>query len=190
MHLSRSEQKRRMKQVQELVAELANLSPQVISRAPCPKEIQQLLIETGALRGSERQRSVRYVTKLVLRDQALEDLYAFVGTYRGTALEEKKQFHTLEFYRDALIDEAIEQERICQAEHSEWREDWSSTVLSELQIHLPGIDIRALSRLAYLFVRTRNPRHSREIFRMLRAVQDQQQRDKKRVGSEITGQNG
>jgi ribosome-associated protein len=188
MRISRSEQKRRMKQVQELVAELADLSPQVIRQAPCPKEIQQLLIETGALRGSERQRSVRYITKLVLREQALEDLYTFIGTYRGTALEDKKQFHILEFYRDTLIDEAIEQERICQAENSEWQEDWTSTTLQELQTHLPGIDIRALSRLAYLFARTRNPRHSREIFRSLRAAQEQQQRTQKRGEGERSSQ--
>jgi ribosome-associated protein len=165
MRISRSEQKRRMKQVQELVAELADLSPQVIRQAPCPKEIQQLLIETGALRGSERQRSVRYITKLVLREQALEDLYTFIGTYRGTALEDKKQF-----------------------ENSEWQEDWTSTTLQELQTHLPGIDIRALSRLAYLFARTRNPRHSREIFRSLRAAQEQQQRTQKRGEGERSSQ--
>lgn len=187
MRISRSEQKRRMKQVQELVAELAGLSPQLIRQAPCPKEIQQLLIETGALRGSERQRSVRYLTKLVLREQALEDLYTFIGIYRGTALEEKKQFHVLEFYRDSLIDEAIEQERICQAEHTEWQEDWTSTTLKELQSHLPDIDIQGLSRLAYLFARTRNPRHSREIFRSLRAALDQQQRDQKRKESASLG---
>lgn len=184
MRISRSEQKRRMKQVQELVAELAELSPQVIARAPCQEEIKQLLIETGALRGSERQRSVRFVTKLVLREESLDDLYTFVGTYRGTALEQKKQFHALEFYRDALIDEAIEEERICHAEHMEWREDWTSSTLKELKTHLPGIDVLALSRLAYLFARTRNPRHSREIFRSLRSAQEQQQRQHKAAAGE------
>ncbi|MBM9535735.1 DarP family protein [Desulfobulbus alkaliphilus] len=178
-----------MKQVQELVSELASLPPQVINQAPCPSEIQQHLIEIGALRGSERQRSVRYVTKLVLREQALQDLYTFISAYRGTALEEKRQFHALEFYRDTLIDEAIEQMRICQAEHSEWQEDWTSATLKEIQTHLPAIDIRALSRLAYLFARTRNPRHSREIFRSLRAAQDHQQRAEKRGEKEPAGGN-
>ena len=98
MELSRSEQKRRIKRLEELVQALAALSPALIEQLPIDKELRALLLEAAALgRDSARRRLLKHVTKL-------------------------------------------------------------------------------LTRLAFLFAVSRNPRHSREIFRILKAAQERGRR--------------
>ena len=175
MQISRSEQKRRVKEVETLVAKLVTLPHQVLKGTPCSDEVHALLDEARTLEGKPRQRHIKYITKLV-QLQPLEPLYAFVGKYQGKGLAEKKQFHEVELYRDGVINEAIEEQIECQQSGAEWHENWQSATLAELQLKLPGLDVPAVGKLAYLFVQTRNPRHSREIFRHLQAAFEQQQR--------------
>lgn len=175
MQISRSEQKRRIKEVEQLAIELAELPAPMIDRSPCPDELKELLHETRQLKGGARQRHFKYITKQILL-LPLEALYTFVGDHRGRGLAERKQFHEMELYRDALINEALERQQECAQSREPWGEDWRSDTLAELAETLPTMDTAALTRLAYLFVQTRNPRHSREIFRHLRAAQDQLQR--------------
>lgn len=176
MLISRSEQKRRIKEIEKLIAELVTLPPQVLDRLPCPDDIKLLLHETGTMQGSARQRQIKYLTKLI-QAQSIDELYEFVGKYRGKALAERKQLHTLEFYRDALINEALEKRQICREANAEWAENWTSETLMELKAQMPEIDSRILLQLSYLFVQTRNPRYSREIFRYLRSIQEMRQRN-------------
>lgn len=176
MQISRSEQKRRIKEVEQLVAELVSLPPQVLERAPFPDEIKLLMHETAKLQGSTRQRQIKYLTKQI-QELPLKELYELVGKHRGKALTERKQLHEMEFYRDTLINEAIERRQECHENNLEWAEDWTSNTLTELKAQMPEIDILTLSRLSYLFARTRNLRHSREIFRYLRSIQELRQRN-------------
>lgn len=175
MEISRSEQKRRVQEVGQLVAELAGLPPQTIDSAPCGEETRQLLREAGKLSGGARQRQLKYLTKL-LKTEPLDQLYTFLGQHRGKRLTERKQLHELELYRDTLINEAIEEQRCHEAAQRDWEENWHSRTLAELGEKIPEIDVPGLTRLAHLFARTRNPRHSREIFRSLRAALELQQR--------------
>lgn len=175
MDISRSEQKRRVHEVGKLVVELAGLPPAVLESAPCDEEIRVLLRTAATLSGGARQRHLKYLTKL-LKTEPLDELYAYLGQHKGKGLSERKQFRELEQYRDALINEAIEEQRHCAAVQRDWEEHWHSRTLAELAEKLPEIDVLALTRLASLFARTRNPRHSREIFRSLRAALEQHQR--------------
>ncbi|ADW18334.1 protein of unknown function DUF615 [Desulfobulbus propionicus DSM 2032] len=175
MQVSRSEQKRRIKEIEQLVAELVRLPPQVLDHVAGLEELKPIFRETAGLKGSARQRQIKYLTKL-LQEHSLEPLYAVVGRHRGKFLAERKQLHTLEFFRDTLINEALETQRACQERNMEWGENWSSRTLVELKAQLPEIDVLTLSRLSYLFARTRNPRHSREIFRYLKSIHESRQR--------------
>ena len=179
MQISRSEQKRRIKEVEKLITELATLSPQIIERSPCPDEMKLLLCESAKFQGSVRQRHIKYITKMVPLSM-VDALYEFVGKHRGHALTERKQLHAVEFIRDSLINEAIEKQQLCRENRTEWEENWPSSTLKELKAQMPEIDIPTLSKLSYLFARTRNPRHSREIFRYLRSIQELQQRKSER----------
>lgn len=176
MQISRTEQKRRVKEVEQLVAELVKVPPQALAQLAEMEEIRDLLLETARLEGSVRQRQIKYLTKLIA-PLPLEPLYALVSHYRGKALSAKKQQHSLEFFRDSLINEALEMQQVCRENGEEWGEDWESEVIDEVRQHLPAAEAMTLSRLSYLFSRTRNPRYSRELFRYLKSVQELQQRN-------------
>jgi len=175
MQISRSEQKRRFKEVEKLVDELVKLPGQALKQMEGLDEIRDLLLEAADLDGSVRQRQVKYLTKFVAAME-LEPLYALVSQYRGKGLSEKKQLHRVEFYRDALIDEALEVQRQLGEFGEELSENWESETVVELQVQMPEVDPMTLTRLSSLFARTRNPRHSREIFRYLKSVEEMRQR--------------
>ena len=176
MQISRSEQKRRFKEVEKLVDELAKLPRQALAQIEGLDEIRDLLLEAADKGGSVRQRQIKYLTKFVAAME-LEPLYALVSQYRGKALSEKKQQHQIEFYRDALIDEALEVQRQLEEFGEGLTENWESETVAELQGKMPEIEAMTLTRLAFLFARTRNPRHSREIFRYLKSVEEMRQRN-------------
>lgn len=173
--LSRSEQKRRIKQLEKLVVELAQLPAAQIKKLPCSDEVVDYLKQALSLKGGAKKRTLKYVTKL-LRSEAetVDALYDFLANKKGGELQDKKDFHELEYIRDSLLNEAIEQQELANEHDEELEEKWNSKVLEQVAEKFPEIDVILLGRLAWLFVRTRNRRHSREIFRILRATQEQQ----------------
>ncbi len=173
MKLSRSEQKRRVKQVEKLVEELAVLPAGLLNELPVDEEIQRLFKEVAGLKGGSRKRQIKYITKH-LRDVPTEELYAFLEKRKGTALQKKKQFHEVEYLRDILIEEAIAARRAAKAEHMDLTEDWSSKVVKGIADELPSVDQYELHRLAFFFAMSRNRQHSREIFRLLQAAQERE----------------
>lgn len=171
MELSRSEQKRRIKQLKELVVELTTLPPALLNKLPAEEEVRILLKEVVSLKGGAKQRQIKYITKM-LRNEPAEDLYQFLAKRRGTKLEKNKQLHEIEYLRDILIEEAIAARRKAKEGHRDLTEDWSSTVVEDIAEELPSVDRKELNRLAFLFAMSRNRQHSRELFRMLRAAQE------------------
>lgn len=177
MQLSRSEQKRRIREIEQLVRELVELPAQVLNKLPCDRELVVLFKETRSLKGGARKRQIKYLTK-ILKNEPVTNLYAFLSERKGVALQRKNQFHELEYMRDNLLDEAIARRKVFRARQQELPEVWESTVLEEIGAQLPTVDLIALSRLAAIFARTRQARHSREIFRLLRAAREQVERDR------------
>jgi ribosome-associated protein len=175
MEVSRSEQKRRMKMLEEMVAEICGLPTVLIKQLPLSGEIRELLGQAAALKGGTRNRQIKYVTKL-LKDEPVDEVYNFLAKRKGTALQEKKDFHELEYLRDALLSEAIEKQREAEANQEDFGEDWHSRVVEEMARALPRLDTRSMASLAWMYVRGRNPKYIREIFRQLRAAQEQQKR--------------
>jgi len=173
--LSRSEQKRRIRELERLVMELVAMPVPVLASLPAPEEIIDLIRDAAAMQGGARKRQVKYITRR-LRNEPVEELYGFVTRRRGAALEEKRALHELEYLRDALLNEALEQQRLHQDQEPGWEEDWPSRVAEEIGKRFPAVDTRALTRLAWLYAGTRNRRHGREIFRMLRAAREQERR--------------
>lgn len=174
MKISRSEQKRRVKELEALVHQLVALPGSVQTKAPCSAEVQELIKETGALKGGARKRQIKYITKL-LKVEPADELYDFLTRQRGTALVEKKMLHEVEYLRDTLLNEAIEQRRICAESQADFTEHWSSETIREILKKYPHADGSTMQRLSFLFARTRSIKHSRELFRYLRSVQEQHQ---------------
>lgn len=169
MEISRSEQKRRMRQLEQLVDALVALPSQVQAQLPCSEEIISQMQAANTMKGGARKRQIKYLTKQLKGLDTLADLYSLVSQHQGKALAAQKERHLLEQYRNALIDEALEASR---QEHgdADWSEQWESETLRKLVVQMPQMDEAALRRLAYLFAQTHNPRHSREIFRVLQAA--------------------
>jgi ribosome-associated protein len=172
--LSRSERKRRSKQLEKLVMELGHQSIPLIDALPCDEEIRDLLRQASSLKGGARKRQIKYVTKLLRNDpENIDALFAFMAGRQGTALQDKREFHEIEYIRDSLLNEALEQRRRALENHGELEENWSSRIVQEVGRQFPGIDQVLLTRLSWLFARTRNRKHSREIFRILRAAHEE-----------------
>ncbi|MCI5124952.1 MAG: DUF615 domain-containing protein, partial [Candidatus Electrothrix sp. AR5] len=74
MKLSRSEQKRRAKQVEKLVVELAALPASQLAKLPVDKDIRLLFQEVASLKAGSRKRQLKYITKF-FRDAPTEELY-------------------------------------------------------------------------------------------------------------------
>jgi ribosome-associated protein len=178
MQISRTEQKRRIKAIEQLVTELVRLAPKKLDQTALDEECKEMLRETAALQGAVKQRQIKHLTK-VIQEYPLEPLYELVDQQHGKHLAAQQQVHNLELYRDALIEEALEHQHICRQNNMDWEENWSCATLTELIQILPALDSLTLSRLASLFARTRNPRYSREIFRHLRSTLETQQRNSK-----------
>ncbi len=157
--------------MENLAVALANMSAQVLEQAPCTPEIIEELQAAASLKGGARKRQLKFVTKL-LRQHPHEALYDFVTRFKGEKLKTTRAFHELEYLRNALIEEALEHYRISRDQQLDWEEDWPSEVVPDICRQLPEVDGMNLKRLAHLFARTRNPRHSREIFRLLKSAQE------------------
>ncbi len=173
MHVSRSEQKRRVKEVEKLVGELSRLPVSDIKTCPLSDDIRDLLKETVSLKGGAKKRQLKYVTKL-LKDTPLEAVYQFLAKRKGSKLEQKKQLHEVEYLRDSLLNEALAEKQRCQEEEEPWSELWQSRVVEDIIEQFPRAEKNTLLRSAFLFTQTRNPRHSREVFRYLMAQMEQQ----------------
>ncbi len=174
MELSRSEQKRRIKQLEELTEELAALPAAAIDQLPADEEVRSLLKEAAGLNhDSNRKRQLKHITKLLREEESPDALYQFLSERKGTSLLRKKRQHELEHLRDALIEEAIAARQQAKEQHEEFTENWHSELAIEIAEQLPAADANELARLAFFFAQSRNPRHSRELFRMLHAAQEQ-----------------
>lgn len=180
MELSRSEQKRRIKQLEKLVIQLVELPEKQQRELPLAEDIVEYIKEVRGLKGGARKRQVKYITKL-LRSESVEPVYDYLAKQQGSSLLQKKQFHEIEYLRDILIEEAIAARRLAKETQEELSENWPSRVVSDITMELPEVDSKELTRLAFLFAMTRSKRHSREIFRMLQAAREQEQLNRKGI---------
>ena len=178
MKLSRSEQKRRVKQVEKLVVELADLPASQLAKLPVDKDIRLLFQEVANLKGGSKKRQLKYITKF-FRDAPTEELYVFLEKRKGTELHKEKQASELEYLRDILLEEAIDARRKAKAEYQDLTEDWSSAVVKDIAEELPTVNQHELHRLSFFFAISRNRQHSREIFRLLQAAQEKELMTKK-----------
>jgi len=174
--LSRSEVKRRIKEVEKLVQALAALPPAEIPRMPLAEEWQELFLEIPALKGGARKRQIKYLTK-ILRDRDNQDLYRFLSDRKGDSLARDRDLHRLEYLRDTLLAEAVEAERELRAVRESLPDDWSSRTVETIVARWPAADAVMLRRLSAMFARTRNKRHAREIFRILQAAREKKKRE-------------
>ena len=160
--------------MEKLVENMSRLPVSLINTLPCSEEIIDLVRETAVLKGGARKRQIKYITKILKHDSAdMDAVYAFMSERQGATLQDAKEFHEIEYLRDTLLNEAIAQLKIAKENHLEMEENWPSQVVAEISKQFSEVDSRLLTRLSWLFARTRNRKHSREIFRLLKAALEQ-----------------
>lgn len=180
LQLSKSERKRRAKDVEKLVYELVSLPHSEIKVLPCDQEIREEILSAKTQKGGAQKRQLKYATKL-LRKKPVDDLYDFLAKKKGSLLQKNREFHNLEHLRDLLINETLQQYEDMMQNNRYIDEDEPLDILSKsdalavIAEQLPDIDQTLLKNTAMQFVRTRNKKFSRELFRVLKAEFEKEQ---------------
>ncbi len=172
--LSRSEKKRRAKNVESLAKELIDLSASVIAKLPCDDFIKQEIKSAKSQKAGARKRQTKYITKQ-LRGIDTEQLLTFMEEQKGSKLKQNKSFHELERLRDDILTEAIETQREMEHLGKPFDSSLHSNMIETAISHYPNLDRKVIKLAAIKYAKTRKPAFSREIFRILKAAFEQKQ---------------
>lgn len=175
--MSRSEQKRLFKMTEDLAKELADLTNNDLKKFPGEAEVKDAIIDCRGLKGGSRKRQVKYLAK-VMRQFPMDEIYVFIENRKGSALKEKQTFHEAERWRDTIINEAIEAYDECRRNQVDFEPDWRSDIMKDALAHLPSLNETDMRRVVYQYARMRNIAHYRELFRMVKAALDVEERSK------------
>lgn len=172
--ISKSEKKRRAKNVEQLSIELTELAATDIAKLPCDDLLKQDIKDAKGMKAGAKKRQIKFITKQ-LRMIDSEPLLDFLAQQKGSKLKQDKSFHELERMRDDIISEAIQAQREQEQGGNSFDSDWSGETLEHTLSLFPEIDSSALKTAATKYAKSRKPNFSREIFRILRAAMEQQQ---------------
>ena len=171
--LSRSEIKRQFKQIEGAAKELADLGDADLSKLSCSEMVKEEILLCRSTKGGARKRQVKYIAKLLQRED-LDEILQFLKDRRGSKIKENRFHHEIERLRDGIINEALETYDECRKNHEEWEMDWESESIAHVVQLYPFIDELDIRRCAYNYARSRNRTHYRELFRLLKAASEKQ----------------
>jgi ribosome-associated protein len=151
--LSRTKKKQQAKQIEEIAAQLTNLTEKQFSQIDLPAEIAEEAEQARSTKGhSSQRRQLKHLAGLIRKSEdVLDSLVTQLADLDQVSRGEKKQFHQLEELRD----------RLCDANSF-------NAAFSDMLELIPGIDRKAISRLARSVQQHDDRRAYREIFRRLR----------------------
>jgi len=154
---SKSQRKRDMHALQEMGAELVELSPERLARIEMPDGLRDALREAQRLtRHEARRRQLQYIGRL-MRDVDPAPIREALDALKGASAIETVRQHRLERLRERLLED--------------------ETVLTEIGDAHPGADITRLRQLRRNALKDRDegrpPRAYRELFRMLRELDNE-----------------
>ncbi|MBI4755452.1 MAG: DUF615 domain-containing protein [Betaproteobacteria bacterium] len=144
-----------MHALQDVGAQLVELSPARLATLPIPDELREAVLEAQRIRAHEgRRRQLQYIGKL-MRALDAEPIRAALDDIAGTSAAALARHHALERLRARLMED--------------------EAVLGEIARDHPGADLarlRALRRNALKEAElAKPPRAFRELFRVLRELQ-------------------
>ncbi len=174
--ISRSEQKRLFKQVEDLAVELVELTSKDLKKLPGSEAVTSEILNCRDLSGGARKRQIKYLAKILRQEETLEEIYGYLQSRKGSALKENQLFHEAERWRDTIVNEAMEIYERCRRDQITFEPDYRSPLIAEALMHFSGLDEMDLRRCTYQYVRTRNKTHYRELFRMIKAAVEIEER--------------
>jgi ribosome-associated protein len=177
-NISKSARKRIFKEEEEACQELALLTDRDLQLLPASREVKDEILACRKLKGSSRKRQIKYLAKKV-REGDVAEIFDFLAARKGSQLKENKLQHEAERLRDQLVDEAIAHYEYCQQYGETFDANWPGEVLDTVveQYQLDEVDLR---RTLFQFARTRVQNYYREVFRILKAAIEKDERQKKR----------
>lgn len=170
--ISRSEKKRQAKTVETLARELVELSPVNIRQLPCDDFLKNELLDAKNLKLGALKRQIKYITKNI-RDIDYSPLLDFLTLKKGSKLKETKDFHALEYLRDQILVETFEAQFDAEKNNIRLDSHWHSDTVEAVCTKIPGLDAASVKEAAIKFAVTRKPVYKREIFRLMKAAQEQ-----------------
>lgn len=178
MRISKSEKKRQFKQTEKMAATLAEFTDNDIKVFPGSEQLKAEIKATRGLKGGARKRQIKYLAK-VMRQDDLDSIYDFLEQKKGSQLKSNMQLHEAERLRDGLINEAMADHQYCMEEQLQWDIDYRSDIIEGLVEEYPLLKENEIRKGVYSYVKTRNKLHYRELFRMLRAAIEQDDRTRR-----------
>jgi len=178
--ISRSEQKRRLKRIEDTAAELAELTNKDLVKFPGSEEIKKEIVAIRELKGGSRKRQIKHLAK-VMRQEPLEPVYDFLSERKGSKLKEENVLREAERLRDTIINEAVDDQNKCRMQHIDWEPNWESPIIDDAVQRYQGFDEDAVRKVAYQYIKTRNKVHYRELFRITKAALDLEEIRKRTV---------
>ncbi|MCI5851435.1 MAG: DUF615 domain-containing protein [Sutterellaceae bacterium] len=170
---SKSEVKRRMLALQALGKELTGLSEEVLGKLPLSEEVLEAVRNYQKIRTFKaRQREVQHIGKL-LRQADADAIRKAIADAEGTSSDMVAIQHQCERLRDELLA--------------------SDAPLTDLMNRFPGIDLQKIRQSVRSARREaakedpakRNPKFSREIYRMLHEALVEDYRSRQAAGKEM-----
>ncbi len=172
--ISKSEQKRRVKQIEAAAAELAVLSDNDLVNFPASDQVRKEIIACRSLKGGARKRQIKYLAKII-REDSVEDMLEFLALQKGSKLKTDQLHHEAERLRDLLVNEVICFQEEAQQKQIVLTMDWPAEQLSAVVADLE-INEKEIRTALYQYVRTRARNNYREIFRMIKAALEKKER--------------
>lgn len=151
---SKSQRKRDMQALQDMGAELVELSPERLARIEMPEALRGAIREAQRLtRHEARRRQMQYIGRL-MRDADPAPIREALDAVKGVSAIENARQHRLEKLRERLLED--------------------EAVLTEIGAAHPGADVTRLRQLRRNALKDRDegrpPRAFRELFRLLREL--------------------
>lgn len=171
MEISRSEKKRQAARIEKLAGELAALSPNEIKALPAPDELRAALRAARAMKGGALRRQIKFLAG-ELREMDYAPLADFLAARKGSHLRQREDFHELETLRQGIISDVLQAIDEARSRDAAPPSEWPSPALDEAGRRFPALDRHAIRTAAERYARTRKIIHSREIFRQLKAGQE------------------
>jgi ribosome-associated protein len=170
--ISRSEQKRRLKRIEDTAAELADLTNNDLKVFPGSDEIKREILSIRDLKGGARKRQIKHLAK-IMREDSLDAVYDFLQQRKGSQQKSIQLEHEAEHLRDAIINEAMADQERCRQQQRDWEPGWPSPVIEAARRQYPGFDEVGARNAAHQYVRSRNRTYYRELYRIAKAALEQ-----------------
>jgi ribosome-associated protein len=176
--ISKSEQKRRFKRIEEGAAELAKLSDNDIKALPASEEVKAEILACRTVKTGALKRQIKYLAKILREEEAVDDVLAFLAEHKGSKVKQNRLQQEAERLRDLLVTEVLQYQEGLKQERRDLEMDWPAPALEEIADE-HGMDVREVRRSLHQYARTRVQTQYREIFRLIKAALDREERLKK-----------